>query len=445
MYKIPNTTSKEIAKILKNRLFGNNDVIEYISTDTRENFYNNTCYVALKGSRFNGNEFIDEAIKKKCRLVITDKYINSKIPIIVVNDTKKAFGLLAKAFSQKTNVIGITGSVGKTTVKEMLALVLKEKYSVLSTYKNENNEIGVAKTLLSVENNDYCVVEMGMRSQGEIAWLSYIAQPNISIITNCGTSHLEMLGSEENIFKAKTEIINNTKKYVIIPYEKRFITYSYQNVEPIFIGRDIEYFNVCYYENGLKFSIKYKNITINDIELCTFNINNVHNALFAIVVGVVCGLSNEQIKQGLRKYKGENMHEETTQIKGITIIKDCYNASYESVKGAIFSLKKYAEIKNLTPYLLLGDMLEIGETSQEYHYRIGELAKDLGIKNLFAIGKYAKYLTDGYSGGIICNDKKEMAKIIMNRLNENDVILVKASRALKLEKIVEEMKEIKNE
>ena len=224
MYKIPNTTSKEIAKILKNRLFGNNDVIEYISTDTRENFYNNTCYVALKGSRFNGNEFIDEAIKKKCRLVITDKYINSKIPIIVVNDTKKAFGLLAKAFSQKTNVIGITGSVGKTTVKEMLALVLKEKYSVLSTYKNENNEIGVAKTLLSVENNDYCVVEMGMRSQGEIAWLSYIAQPNISIITNCGTSHLEMLGSEENIFKAKTEIINNTKKYVIIPYEKRFIS-----------------------------------------------------------------------------------------------------------------------------------------------------------------------------------------------------------------------------
>ncbi len=445
MYKIKSTNGEEIAKILNSKLIGDNSIIEYISTDTREMLPNNTCFIAFKGKSFNGNDFIKDAINKKCSLIITDKSISCNIPVIVVNDTKKAFGILAKELSQKTKVIGITGSVGKTTVKEMVSLVLKEKYSISSTYKNENNEIGVAKTLLSIKDNDYCVVEMGMRGLGEIEWLSYLSEPQISIITNCGTSHLELLGSEQNIFKAKTEILKHTQKYAIVPYEKRFIVYDYKNIKPIFIGKDIEYYNLSYYGNGIKFSAKYNNSIIEDIELSTFNLNNVKNALFAIVTGGLCGVSNEKIKQGLKKYTGENMHEEITQINGITVIKDCYNASYESVKSAIFSLKKYAEIKNVTPNLLLGDMLEIGEASREYHYRIGELAKDLGIKNLFAIGKYAKNITDGYLGGIICNDRCEMAKIIMSKLNNNDVILVKASRALMLEKIVEQMKEIGNE
>lgn len=446
MYKINTTNALKLAEILEGELFGENCKIEYISTDTREQFHNNTCYIAIKGKNFDGNNFLNDAIAENCSLIVLDKKVPCNIPMIVVKDTKKAFGLLAKELSQKAKIIGITGSVGKTTVKEMVTLVLRERYSVASTIKNENNEIGVAKTLLSINNNDYCVIEMGMRALHEIEWLSYIAEPEISIITNCGTSHLELLGSEENIFKAKTEIFKYTQKYALVPYENRFILYDYGNIKPIFIGKsDIYYFDLSYKENGIKFSAKYKDTIIENVEISTFNINNVINALFAISIGKLCNVSNEEIKRGLKKYKGENMHEEFSQINGITIIEDCYNASYESVKGAIFSLKKYAEIKNATPNLLLGDMLEIGEHSQEYHYRIGELAKDLGIKNLFAIGKYAKNITDGFSGGIICNQREKLADLIMRKLSKNDVILVKASRALMLEKIVEQMKEIKNE
>jgi len=445
MYKIKSISSEEIAKKLGGSLIGNNNVIQHISTDTREIFPSNTCFIALKGDKFDGNDFINDAVKKGSSLIITDKNIACGVPVIIVNDTKNAFGLLAKLFSTKKNVIGITGSVGKTTVKEMVSLILKEKYSIISTVKNENNEIGVAKTLLSQKDNDYCVIEMGMRGMGEIKFLSYMAEPQIAIVINCGTAHLERLGNEENIFKAKMEIIEHTTKYAIVPYEERFILYDYGKVEPIFIGNDIKYYDLSYFENGIKFSIKYDDNIIEDIELCTFNINYVTNAMFAIVVGKLCNVSNDEIKRGLKKYKGENMHEEISNIRGITVIQDCYNASYESVKGAIFSLKKYSEIKKVTPNLLLGDMLEIGDASQEYHYRIGELCKDVGIKNLFVIGKYAKNITDGFSGGIICNKRERLARMIMSKLNENDVILVKASRALMLEKIVEQMKEIENE
>ena len=212
MYKIKSTTNEEIAKMLNGNLIGKNDIIKYISTDTREEFYDNTCFIALRGNSFDGNDFINDAINKNCALIIADKNINCNIPIIVVDDTKRAFGLLAKFLSNKTDVIGITGSVGKTTVKEMLSLILREKYNIAGTFKNENNEIGVAKTLLSQINNDCCIVEMGMRGLGEIEWLSYLAEPKISIITNCGTAHLERLGSEANIFKAKTEILSTWPK-----------------------------------------------------------------------------------------------------------------------------------------------------------------------------------------------------------------------------------------
>lgn len=446
MYEIKPITGQEISRILNSKLIGKDNIIKYISTDTREKFFKNTCFIALNGNNYDGNEFINDAIKNNCALIITNKsIICSRTPTIIVKDTKIAFGLLAKFLSHKAKVIGITGSVGKTTVKEMVSLILREQFSISSTIKNENNEIGVAKTLLSQDDNDYCVVEMGMRGIGEIEYLSYLTEPQISVITNCGTSHLELLVSEENIFKAKMEILKYTQKYAVVPYEKRFISYDYEEKEVLFIGKDIKCLKLNYFENGIKFSVKYKNDVIENIELCTFNVNIVNNSLFAIAVGKLCGISNENIKHGLKKYKGENMHEEIIKIRGITVINDCYNASYESVKGAIFSLKKYSDIKKVTPNLLLGDMLEIGVESQEYHYRIGELCKDLGIKNLFAIGKYAKNITDGFSGGIVCNQSEDLASLIMSKLSENDVLLVKASRALMLEKIVDQMKEMENE
>ncbi len=444
MYKIKSVYAKELEHITEGKLYGENCIVQYISTDTREEYPFNTCFIALKGKKFNGNDYVKNA---RANLIITDEILDFEANYILVKDTKFAFCEIAKALSNKAKVIGITGSVGKTTVKDMTYLILKRKFNVKSTLKNENNEIGVAKTLLSIgENDDYCVVEMGMRRIGEIRWLSYLTNPEISAITNCGTAHLELLGSEENIFKAKTEIIPFTKKYCLVPDEKRFSDYKYDRAVPIFIGgKTVNFFDICYNEKGIRFSVVYEKEIIENIELSTFNINNAKNALFAISIGKLCGVPNNEIRSALKEYKGENMREEITQIKGITVIKDCYNASYESMKGAIFSLVKYAEINRLVPNLLLGDMLEIGENANEYHYRIGELAKDLGIKRLYAKGKYAKNIMDGFLGGIICSDNEEAAKNILNELNTNDTILVKASRAIELEKIIEKMKELSNE
>ena len=443
MYRIKATTAKELSSILNGVLLGENVFIDYISTDTREACKENACFIAISGRRFNGNDFIDEAIKKGYKLIITENNIKYDAPTIVVKNAVCALGEISKRLSNKTKFIGITGSVGKTTVKNMIFAILNEKYTVTKTEKNENNEIGVSKTLLSVKNEDFCVVEMGMRAMGEIKWLSYLVEPNISIITNVGTAHLERLGSRENIFEAKKEILIHTKKYAVVPYEERFLSINYAHIIPIFIGKDIKSREIKYDDNGIIFSAEYRNEIIRDIKINSFNLVNVTNALFAIVVGKLCNISNDEIKLGLSKYKGEDLREEIIFIDGITIIKDCYNASYESVRSALYLLKQYSKIKNLTPNLLIGDMLEIGDASCELHYRIGELIKDLEIDKVFIVGKYAKYIADGLCGGIICNDREYLSKMLKSTLTKNDVLLVKGSRGVALEEIIERIREKK--
>ena len=174
MYKISPINSKEIARIVKGVHYGEASDIEYISIDTREKFNINTVYIAIKGKSYDGNDFINEAISKGCSLIISNTDINSKIPYIKVENTIHALGSLSKYLSKNIRKIGITGSVGKTTVKEMIYLVLKEKYNASKTEKNENNEIGVPLTLLNSINNDICIVEMGMRGLNEIDYLSFL-------------------------------------------------------------------------------------------------------------------------------------------------------------------------------------------------------------------------------------------------------------------------------
>ena len=445
MYKIQPIDASEISSIINGKLHGINSKVEHVSTDTREEFLPNTAYFALKGVKFDGNSFISEAIKKRSSLIISNVDIEDKVPHIVVNNSTIALGNIAKHLTKNVRKIGITGSVGKTTVKEMAHLVLSERYNVIKTNKNENNEIGVPITLLKAINNDFCVVEMGMRGPNEIRYLSNICEPEASIITNVGTSHLEKLKSEENIFKAKMEILENTKKLAIIPYDKRFLNYNYDKIIPIFVGKDIRYCELKYTDHGMEFSVDYFGEKINGFNIEGFNLCNVTNALFAVAIGKNYQVPNDSIIEGLNKFKSENLHGEIVIIKGITIILDCYNASYESVKASLFSLKKYSEIKRKTSYLLLGDMLEIGEKSEEFHYRIGELAKDLSIKNVFATGTYAKNTLDGFIGGELVENDMSLSEKILASLGENDVILVKGSRKMKLEKIIEQMKEKSNE
>ena len=428
----------EIAKAVGGELIGNSVSVSDISTDSREKSNTGSCFFAIKGKNFDGNEYIKEAINNGAKIIVTNQKICTPVSIIYVKDTIKALGLLGKYHKKNTKIIGVTGSNGKTTTKDMIKSILKEKYSVLATESNNNNEIGVAKTLLSITDEEYCVVEMGMRNLGEIEWLSYISEPEISVITNALSSHIEILGSRENIFNAKCEILKHTAKIAILPSEERFKCIKLEKITPFFVGQKGDYIfdNITYVENGIDFDLLSKNIN-EKIHINSFGIHDVVNATFAYAVGEKCGLTREEMAAGLSKFRNSKLRNTVLKIGDIRIIEDCYNASYEGMRRAIISLCKYAENKFLTPYAIFGDMLEVGEFSKEYHYRIGEFAKEAGIKEIFAYGNFAKEYIKGFGGGIEFDDLEDATEKIKNMLSLGDVLLIKASRALHFEKITE--------
>lgn len=426
----------EIAKIIDGVLEGEDIYINSISLDSREISKFPSCFFAIKGKNFNGVNYIEEAISNGAGLIVTQEKIECSKSVIYVENTIKALGLFAKYHKGKTTVIGITGSYGKTTVKDMVFSVLKEKYSVCGTESNMNNEIGVSMTLLGIENHDFCVVEMGMRALGEIDWLAYISEPDTSIIVNCGTAHIGRLGCKENIFKAKTEIIKHTKKCVICPDNEEFLKLDCKDIQKVAVGEFGEYFayDVEAFENAIKFKI-----TGNEFEIRSSYLHNVNNAVFAYVVGTYYGLNYEEIKRGLYKWEQRENRGKTIDIKGIKVINDSYNASYESVKGAIISICS-AKNKGVVS-VLLGDMLELGEYSKELHFLVGKMCREMGVSNLYAIGKNAEFYVEGFGGGYIFENADDASEKILKMLSPGDTLLIKASNAMNFEKIINIMRE----
>jgi len=402
----------------------------------------NSCYIAIKGEKYDGNDYIDKAIKNGAELIISDENIKCSKPVIRVENSRLALCILAKENVKNTTVIGITGSVGKTTVKEMVKSVLSQKYSVSGTMDNENNEIGVAKTLLSVKNEDFCIVEMGMRARGEISFLSKVCAPEASIITNCGSAHIGKLGSHNEIFNGKLEILEHTKKYCILPYESRFIKAYKYKLFPIYIGQNGNYEakNLSFGDKSI-FSVMENGKNCGEISLSTISKYNTENSLFAYALGRIYFLEHNEIKRGLEKFKNIGFREQIDIINGITVILDCYNASYEGVRASIDSFKGFCERRGLIPVVVLGCMRETGEYSTEYHFRIGEYLKDLGIKNLIGYKIDAAGYLDGFLGGVLLCDKSNTSEYILSNFNEKHAILFKGSRSERLEEIIIEMKE----
>lgn len=435
--------SLTIANALKSKLVGKNSKISRVMLNSKDAGEKNACFFAIKGNNYDGNDFIDEAIQNGARLIVTDKVPKRNAPYILVDDTKIALGILSSLNKGKTKIIAITGSTGKTTTKEMLKSVLSQKHTVVASKFNENNEIGVAKTLLSIKNHDFCILEMGMRGLGEIRHLARISEPSISVITNCGSAHLERLKTTENIFKAKTEILEYTKDFAIIPSEPRFKKCDFKSIRPIFVGEggDYQIQEVLISENGIKAVFKDNNLNrCDDIYINSFGKYNAQNALNVYVVAKLLGLNENDIKNGFCSYEGCDMRGRLFMKNQVTIIEDCYNSSYEGMKNAIESLTEYSNFHNKTPYMLVGDMLEIGDGADEYHYRIGEYAKDLGVKNIFSYGDKTKHILDGFCGGLDFKSEDSLVSYINQNLGEDDVLLVKASRGMHFEKIISKLK-----
>lgn len=416
-----------------------------ISTDTRK-IQKGDFYLPLRGENYDGHFFIDNAIKEGAIGYFTQdktKINNDAEFIIYVENSLVAYLKLANYIRRKINpkVVAITGSSGKTTVKEMLFSVLNTTYKTYKTFLNHNNEIGFCETFFNMPvDTEYQIVEMGMRNLGEIELLSNYANPDIGIITNVGTAHVELLGNIKNIAIAKCEIASHLKK------EGTFIAPKCKNIEETvkFEGEKIytsleDCKNIKIEKN--KTTFEYKNETF---ELTVEGEHNVSNALLVIEAAKKAGVSTENIKKGLLNFKPIEKRWEVSRIKDFNFINDSYNANPESMKAAI---KTFLSVNKPPIALVLGDMGELGKDSIKYHKEIGEFLssyckKDLDI-TVLTVGELAKFvLKASLLEGKSFKTNVDCAKYIVQNLKPDTTILLKASRFMKFEEIIETVKKL---
>ena len=411
-------------------------------------------YVALKGEKFDGNDFYLDAVNKGAKVCIITKNLtdeelkivkNKGINIIKVEDTLGALQKIAKFKRNLYNipVVAITGSVGKTSTKDMIASVMKEKYNTLKTEGNYNNEIGVPLTILRLNNEEAMCIEMGMNHFGEIRKLTNIARPTIAVITNIGTAHIGNLGSRENILKAKMEIlegligntviINNDNdllnKWAIENKDKyNIITYGIKNNSK-FMAKSIKS-----YENKSEFYINNQKIIV--------PVGGEHfvlNSLCAIAVGNELNIPMDKIAEGIKNLDLSKKRMEIIKNEiGTTIINDTYNANYDSMKAAIEYLK---EIKNKRKIAVLGDMLELGSYSEKLHKDVGLLV-DKNIDILITVGKESKYIAEKSNAKEIYefDSNNQAIEKLKSIITKDDVILLKASNSMKFNEITNSIK-----
>lgn len=449
-----NFNLNEILRIVGGSLLkGDPDLnITGICTDSRK-IKKGDLFITLKGERFDGHHFLAEAVRAGAAavLVMEGSGLDLETPVIQVDDTLKAFGAIARAHRQKYQVpvIGITGSNGKTTTKDLVASVLAQKFNTVKTEANFNNEIGLPLTLLEMdENTETVVVEMGMRGLGQIKYLSSLAQPTIGVVTNVGQAHLELLGSEANIAKAKAELIQGLPPQGIAvingddPWIRQMVVPD--QVSKIRFGIDhseLDYRAVIINagSEGTLFRVTGGSQEF-DLSLPLPGRFNVYNALAAIVIGLNFGLTVSEIQKGLNTPSLTERRLKIFNHNQLRIIDDTYNASPVSVKAALEVLcqpscpgRKIA---------VLADMLELGESSGECHREVGEYAAKLGVDYLFAFGSLADNYVFGFNSitpgkAEYFSNKTELARMLKSFILPGDSVLIKGSRGMKMEEIVE--------
>lgn len=421
-------------------------------------------FIAIRGNRFDGHDFASEALRKGAVAAVVEQQWLARQkrravrgqPFIVVPDTLEALQALARYHRRRLGipVIGITGSNGKTTTKEMVTSVLATRYRVLRSEASFNNHIGVPLTLLRLRlAHEVAVLEMGTSRPGEIAELCGIAVPTSAVITNVGPAHLEFMGDLDTVARAKGElaeaigrggflVLNADDERVLAMGEEseaRVITFGFGKNADI-RGRALEplegaFWSFCYNDTP-------------PIQLKVAGLHNVANALAAAAVGEVMGCTPEQVRQGLEACRGVAHRSELVRAGEIVILNDAYNANPAS---AVTALELLRDWKNGRPHrrvAVLGDMLELGERSSELHRRLGEQAYASGVELLLAVGGFA----DELSGGALTSgmrpecvhrsgDVEEAWEVLRTLLRPGDLVLLKGSRRVGLEGLVERIRE----
>ncbi|HFD2044644.1 TPA: UDP-N-acetylmuramoyl-tripeptide--D-alanyl-D-alanine ligase [Clostridium perfringens] len=446
---------QEIVKATKGALLKEADVkeIKAVSTDTRK-IEEGTMFIALKGENFNGNNYVLDAFNKGAKIAIVDEVkcdlneLKEDVALIKVENTGRALMDLAKFYREKLGlkVVGITGSAGKTSTKDLVAAVLSDKYKVFKTKGNFNNEIGLPLMILELDSTyDVAILEMGMRGLGQIKELAEIASPDLGIITNIGISHIEILKTRENILKAKMEIAtffdkNNT---LVVCGNDDFLgalPEAQYKIVKTGVGENFEIGakNIALEELSSKFTV-YDGEKEEEFSLDMPGEHNISNLMLGIAIAKELGVSFEEMKRGLKNIEATSMRLELIKKDGFSILNDCYNSSPVAVKSAIDVMKN---IEGKRRIAVLGTMRELGHKSEEAHREIGKYAKENGIEKVLCFGDFSENIKEGYGEGCtVYENKEELIKDLLNIICAGDIILVKASRSLKFEEITKALLE----
>ncbi|HBJ19131.1 MAG TPA: hypothetical protein DDY70_05280 [Clostridiales bacterium] len=449
----PSFTLGEIAEATGGIYDGENmQKIRRIVTDSREAEAGD-LFFALPGERTDGEMYVGEVLAKGAFAVST----RQRTGVLLVRNVKEALLCLAGEYRRRLPalkcVIGVTGSAGKTTTKEFLAALLSQKYRVHATEKNYNNELGVPLTVLGAKKDtEVLIVEMGMNHEGEIAPLSEAVHPDMAIITNIGTAHIGNLGSREMIAEAKSEILSGmTGGPVLVPSEEPLLanlpnrkTVSLENPMADFFLMPMEIRAV-----GSVADFYHGERIVPGLALRAPGTHLLSALAFALSAAVLLGLSDHEIVSGISSIGEDKTRQSIYKIGRITIFDDAYNASFESVCAAIRTLGLFRGMKKSA---LIGDMLELGCMTEEYHKKVGRILVEEGFSSLYLYGVYAPFTAAGAreTDGIPCDifentdplSPEVTARQILAHSGEKEILLVKGSHALHLERVTQVMKEI---
>ena len=438
--------------------------ITHICTDSRE-ADENTLFIATRGERVDGHDYILSASERGCRCFVCE-YVPSDtsgkpLAFCVVDNSLEAFANIGRGYRAQSPIksVAITGSVGKTTTKELMACVTRERYNTYSTSGNFNSVIGMPMSLMEADENcELGVFEMGMSGFSEISAMSRAAEPDIGLVVNIGSSHLEYLGTRANIAKAKLEIADGMKSggTLILNGDEPLL----QNAREIVGRENINYVytsvlgsndatyraeNIRLTECGSVFDMYADGKMIYDIEICVPGIHVVNNALMVLTAAHILGIDEDKMRAGIKKYIPVGDRQRIFNKDKFKIIADCYNAAPESMRAALEVLKTVA--KSERKIAVLGDMKELGKNSDSLHFDVGQYAA--GVADvLITVGKSAALIADGalYGGmnkNAVYKFGEDEISAVCEKIREigafGDCILVKASRSMKLERIIEEL------
>ena len=434
-------TFYEIAAALQAPVSGADFSVTAVVTDSRKATAG-CLFAALEGERVDGHSFISQLDQQfSPMLFIGTKPMQTKNPYILVSDVRKALGLVAKAYlaTLPAKVIGVTGSVGKTTTKNFILSALQPAMQVSGTAGNMNNELGVPLTALAVRPEDRAaVIEMGMRGLGQIEYLTRFITPDVAVITNIGVAHLELLGTRENIARAKLELVDALQGGTALlngdePLLRnctakpcRYFGLSEGN-DYRAVGIIGSTFTLCYPEGELP------------VTLQVAGEHQIMNALAAFGVGHILGVEPALLKEGLESFCGDGRRQFTETVGGVTVIDDTYNASPDSMRAA---LKVLACAKG-RKIAVLGDMLELGSYEEEGHRAVGRICAELGIDTVVAVGQRAALIHEAAEGTerYYVSTREEALPLLEKLVCKGDTLLFKASNSMGFDRLANGLKE----